>query len=182
MKLPLTHSPLPTAPPPSITCISLAFAMFPFLLVATWRVFHALMRRHKLLWYLLSFPAIVVVWCCCTLANSCRTTAIRLFNSFAALPWLSAGVGVVVGVVCRRHFLLRSRQTKQRVASVRNSSQFAVLRADSSPTTRETLATPAPCHPVPFSHHSPLFVALAELDAALCTQFSTAATTMQRRR
>lgn len=145
MKLPLTHSPCLQSPLPVYFVGICHVSLFAGCDVARFSCFDA---ASQIVVVFVVVPGYCCCCCCCrccTLANSCRTTAIRLFNSFAALPWLSAAVGVVV---CRRHFLLRPRQTNQRVASVRNSSQFAVPRADSSPTASETLATPPPpTHP-----------------------------------
>lgn len=154
MKLPLTHSPCLQSPLPLYFVGICHVSLFAGCDVARFSCFDA---ASQIVVVFVVVPGYCCCCCCCrccTLANSCRTTAIRLFNSFAALPWLSAAVGVVV---CRRHFLLRPRQTKQRVASVRNSSQFAVPRADSSPTASETLATP------PHTPARPLLSALTSL-------------------
>lgn len=158
--------------------------MFPFLLVATWRVFHALMRRHKLLWYLLSFPAIVVAVVAAAAAPSQIVVEQRQFVYLIHLPRCLGSLppsasSSVVGI----SFFVRVKQSSAwQVSGTVCSSQFLALIRLQLPA--KPLPRPPTPQPVPCSQHSPLFVALAELDAALCTQFSTAATatTMKRRR
>lgn len=119
--------------------------MFPFLLVATWRVFHALMRRHKLLWYLLSFPAIVVAVVAAAAAPSQIVVEQRQFVYLIHLPRCLGSLppsasSSVVGI----SFFVRVKQSSAwQVSGTVRSSQFAVPRADSSPTASETLATPS---------------------------------------
>lgn len=159
--------------------------MFPFLLVATWRVFHALMRRHKLLWYLLSFPAIVVAVVAAAAAPSQIVVEQRQFVYLIHLPRCLGSLppsasSSVVGI----SFFVRVKQSSAwQVSGTVRSSQFLALIRLQLPAKPLPRPPPTP-QPVPCSQHSPLFVALAELDAALCTQFSTAATatTMKRRR
>lgn len=159
--------------------------MFPFLLVATWRVFHALMRRHKLLWYLLSFPAIVVAVVAAAAAPSQIVVEQRQFVYLIHLPRCLGSLppsasSSVVGI----SFFVRVKQSSAwQVSGTVRSSQFLALIRLQLPAKPLPRPPPTP-QPVPCSQHSPLFVALAELDAALCTQFSTAATatTMRRRR
>lgn len=131
--------------------------MFPFLLVATWRVFHALMRRHKLLWYLLSFPAIVVAVVAAAAAPSQIVVEQRQFVYLIHLPRCLGSLppsasSSVVGI----SFFVRVKQSSAwQVSGTVRSSQFAVPRADSSPTASETLATPP--HTPPLSTHLSLW-------------------------
>lgn len=129
--------------------------MFPFLLVATWRVFHALMRRHKLLWYLLSFPAIVVPVVAAAAAPSQIVVEQRQFVYLIHLPRCLGSLppsasSSVVGI----SFFVRVKQSSawQVSGTVRSSQFLALIRLQlpakllPRPPTHPTLSLPPSTH------------------------------------